>query len=625
MYLKPIDKTIFGDRIRTPEPPEINEFYPLPKDYLDLSKNGQRLARVNACSLQRTPEEYVVAWDFFRHYYLYPWDGCLLYSGYRVPSPPFHYEMTHAMATHQYATRACPRGYAKSTVLDENVLLRLITRRMYIILMVFASFSIQKERFGIFQDVLMNCPAMLDDFDVLPSKGSGLTFNLEVLWTRFRSRIKGTVTGGKKRGTRPRPNWIAMDDPEYDGSESTDLEKLRREFRTHLFKILLPAGQKGAQFWWPGTMISKQTSLYLANSGQDPQYSQWDNRVYSAIITHPDGSRESLWPEHMSLEELDQLALDLGDYFGSEYLNQPGDSLGSSFKVHPDLCNYELDRNESLPPRLDMNPITYTVKTGEDNGQVQTTTIEEPLAALTEKLFIFMTVDLAYTQNADSDFSAISVVGVDKKYDCMFVLDCWQGKVATDQLIRKIVELGTLWNVSLVAVEAVLLQVIFYEQVAAAVKDLKSDWNPSVIPIAYRGATSDKAKRIAALSWRFNNFRIKFPLAKEKSGHWAEMMHQVRHFCSGVKDGNLQHDDLIDTLAMTQFVGKTSERLKLVEDVRQLKPIDHIRNGEMVHPDTGIPWAAGINLDELTANDIFDTVNFEQEPRNPLASSLGKP
>ena len=58
-----------------------NPLYPLPADYMELSEEGQRLARVNACRMwtdtkNRTPKEiseaFVAAVRFFDLWYLVP-------------------------------------------------------------------------------------------------------------------------------------------------------------------------------------------------------------------------------------------------------------------------------------------------------------------------------------------------------------------------------------------------------------------------------------------------------------------------------------------------------------------------------------------------------------------------
>jgi hypothetical protein len=72
-------------------PSTDNPRYPLPPDYEELSTEGQRLARVNACLQTDTPRASALSWNFFRNYYLMPDPA----SGYDpmfykniLPSPP---------------------------------------------------------------------------------------------------------------------------------------------------------------------------------------------------------------------------------------------------------------------------------------------------------------------------------------------------------------------------------------------------------------------------------------------------------------------------------------------------------------------------------------------------------
>jgi len=47
-----------------------NPWYPLPKDYPELTPEGQKQARLAALRRQDTPLEFVAAWDLFRRLYL---------------------------------------------------------------------------------------------------------------------------------------------------------------------------------------------------------------------------------------------------------------------------------------------------------------------------------------------------------------------------------------------------------------------------------------------------------------------------------------------------------------------------------------------------------------------------
>lgn len=624
MFLKPLTKTCEGLDIKTPEKSSI---YPLMHDHRDLTAAGKRLSRINACSLQRTSDEYVAAWNFFRRAYLYPMEACQLYAGDITESPPFHYEMVHAMAEYHYATRACPRGFAKSTITDENILLRSFTRPLHATLMCLASHDLLEERFGIFQDTLINNEFLQQDFPgLIPKKNEG-QFNLSMIQLKNGARIKGVVTHGKKRGTKPRPHWIVLDDPEYDPSETSDMGKIRREFKRRLFQVLIPCGAKESQLWWPGTIISRQLSLYAANSGTDPQFEMWNHRIYSAY----DKERNPLWPQQFDMEWLENKKLVLQGSFGAEYMNQPGESGETTFSIHESLNSYHVDRTMGLSPYQDNAPVSSEVVVKvDDRGRLETEEVEEPLSDLVRKLQIIMLVDSAVTATADSDYSAITIQGFDRKNDVMWVLDAWQGKVKEEVLIEKIIELGQLWLPRLVGIEAISLQLKFYEAVSAKLKDLPATrWQPKSYPIKYGSHHNmSKENRIGGIAWRFSTYRIKLPLHLSSQPHWSELIEQIRDFQQETKNGNLQYDDLLDTLAMSQYVAKSSERAKYQEDVRPVTAIDKIRRHEYQDPNTGINLVSALDISKLTCEDIHNLSIDAYERgletgRNSLKTKIG--
>ena len=73
-----------------------NVLWPLPPDYFDLSRDGMRLARVNACrqwmlrprNLQDKGDNYVGSLKFFDAYYLSP-DAAADFNPYFYPKEPF--------------------------------------------------------------------------------------------------------------------------------------------------------------------------------------------------------------------------------------------------------------------------------------------------------------------------------------------------------------------------------------------------------------------------------------------------------------------------------------------------------------------------------------------------------
>ena len=117
-----------------------NPFYPLPTDYPDLSMEGQRQARINACRLwtakDRNPQEiaeaFAASMRFFDMWYLHAdkesdFDP-LFYDDDPLETPEFHYDILKQWAGSPRNICIAPRGSAKSFLVRKACLLRMISR-----------------------------------------------------------------------------------------------------------------------------------------------------------------------------------------------------------------------------------------------------------------------------------------------------------------------------------------------------------------------------------------------------------------------------------------------------------------------------------------------------------------
>jgi len=100
---------------------EGNPYFPLPVEYPKLTPEVQREERVKAVSSFKTPDEFVVAWSFFRSYYLSTTEQGFFYKTL-VDSPQFHYQMVKDLWQFSYNVTAAPRGAAKCLRGDQRVL-----------------------------------------------------------------------------------------------------------------------------------------------------------------------------------------------------------------------------------------------------------------------------------------------------------------------------------------------------------------------------------------------------------------------------------------------------------------------------------------------------------------------
>lgn len=582
-------------------PREGNPLWPLPPDYEALSRDGQRLARINACSLHRTPELWVAAWNFFRRTYLMTTEPGFFYGDDLVESPPFHYSMISDIGQYGNNLHGAPRGFAKSTLADEVILLLALTRPRFPTSLCLASENLLSERFEIYMRQFRENQFILDDFGSQePARGKG-SWNQHVLSLTNGSRIKGFPVMGRKRGTKPRPKLLVLDDPEYDPSGSTDMQKLRNQFDWLLFRVLLPMGQKGMNMWWIGTIISKQSALYYASHSDDARFARFWNRSVLAV-EEPDenGEYRPIWDAYMSKEEIETTEAKMGSAaFGAEYRNAPGEGTDATFPLDPTRHGYWVIGDLGDDPLTSMATIRYHQKDASSEKYVERL---EEAGLLISKMQRIMLMDYASTVGPHSDYSALAVLGFLPPTDILWVLDVWAGRVRQPALLHQIYRLGRKWRVRVVGVEAVAMQEAIADSVTEYLGTLgeATGWSPRVLPIRYPYGLR-KTDRIGGMSWRFASARIKLPYHLEATPIGRMMFQNFRDFRAEAPDGNLQHDDLIDAICMYQQIRRSRSSGAFDSEPREAScPAEALAAGDLYYKGTDILTLSGMNASEIT-------------------------
>lgn len=408
--------------------------------------------------------------------------------------------------------------------------------------------------------------------------------------------------GSKKRGTKPRPRFVILDDPEYDTSSSSDTKKIREDFEALLFRVLLNMTEKNVRMLWTGTMISKQTSLWAACKGDDPRFRKWRRKIVSVYTENDKGVSVPTWKNYFGHKEIQKKKDLIGAAaFATEYLNRPGVGVETTFPLDPEHCYYYIDGDIGSVPHQSDAPVSYNIKIkGQDQPQKTVT----PLRELLSKMTIIGTVDYAPTVSKHSDYSSVIIQGFQSPGDILWVLDCFVGKVKDAELARIIWKMGQKWRPRVIGIEAVSLQQRFYEMVDAFFSDNSRDglWTPKVFPIRYPGNPS-KTDKIAGMQWRFTSHRIKFPGHLRQAPHWKDLFHQVEEFQAEAKDGNLQHDDAVDALAMYQFVLRNRGAHSALPAEKKDTPVQRLQNGE-VTDSMGLPLVLSIDPNKLTREEF---------------------
>lgn len=581
----------------------------LPPDYADLTKAGQKKARLAVVCNESTPEAAVQGWKFFREVYLRNEEA----SGYRyyrrwAPSPAFHAHIVEDFYRYPLTVLAAPRGFAKSTVVSEEFpVKRALVRPGTRTTIINATLSLCKERMENIKPLFETNELIRHDFGELkPAKGKGL-WTQQTISLSNGSRISFFPTEGKKRGVRP--DAIIIDDAEWDPKNEVSAARLKGEFERLLFKVILPMADEGVPVFWIGTVADAQLYIWTALRAVDPRFKLWHSHHLKAEWTDDAGRRQLLWPEKKTAKFLDRQRAVLGpSAYASEFLNSPATDEDKILRPDEVLDTYVIDGEWSNPWTSNAMLKYYLVPRGETEGVPR----RVKLCDFLPKVYIFATIDVARTIGPMSDFAVVHIMAFDSD-DTLWSLDCWAGKVRDVGLIERIRILGHLWRPRVVGVEWVPIQDKIYQRVRAE-GEKWLDWKPRILPIKYPPGV-EKTDRIEDLEWRFRFHKIKYPAESDRIQNPAYRMlwHQTRNFTPGL--GLLDHDDVIDTAAMAQYVKRGKPTLARAEAGRLARP----------HP-AGIHPGSGINASELTMQEIDELMDeayrAEQEYDPPALSEV---
>lgn len=593
-------------------PKSDNPYWPLPADYPTLSEGGKRLARVNAASLRGKPDLEVAAWDFFRRYYLFPTNVGFFYKHGVVESSHFHYQWIWDWAQHTRTITSAPRSAAKSTILREVLLRDMLTRKYFETVGFFA-----KQDFVTFcSEILMSQvehnERILQDFGRLkPKRGEGI-WNHSQIKLRNGSMFTGMSIRGAVLGMRP--HKIFFDDVEKDDDLVVSPSDLIESFKSFLFNTIVPMAERGVAIRVIGTHLNHRTFIHWLNTTEDPRIANnWHRTRMKAVYTNRDGSTRYLWAAKLSKSWLDDRLAEMGPAaFAAQYLNEPGTDAEHLLPFHSELNSCMVEKPDDAwhtnPLESGAELISYKLVGWEDPVKkvgAKLKRLARAVGPTVGPMRRFITVDYASTANESSDFSVVHVLGLensDDYRDTLWSLDCWAGKVSKEELVRRIFMACRKWQVPLVAIEAYPVQMETFERLSCDLAALFGGEPvtvvPRILPIKFPAKMS-KAEKIAGLGWRFRDFRVKIPIDRGDNPAYRMLIHQIENATTDL--ALLRHDDVIDTLAMHQAIGKPRPSVK--EDI--LKPpdaIEMLRKGEYTYEDSGIPVLSGINASDIPAD-----------------------
>lgn len=514
-----------------PLPSEGGHPFLLPHDYDSLTIDGQRDARLNAVrqwTIPRAPQQaaeaLIACYQFFHTYYLREDVDASFHPGFfddePLPMAPFHLDIVGANAAYPNIVVGAPRGSAKSTVLEQLRLLKLVSRPLYSFTVGTASSRLCR-RWGTRFLLQIDSNARLnDDFGydfggrLKPPRGKA-PFSTEVAYLNNGSWVAHTTTGSRQRGDRPFE--FHFDDPEYDpDGESTSMQRLRDETERLIFKIIMPmVAREGRRLTWLGTIISRQHLLFKAfgsttdSFGFDPRFAYWHRMLLRALYRLPSGEEVSIWPEMWSVQKLHEIKASIGPaQFRSEYQNDPGAGEGQYFfldKRH----SYEITNPDHL---LSSNPTQSSATISWDRkGQ----RCSQPLSEFLSSNPVFLTVDSAPTSSVTSDFNAIAVMAI-TPFNELFVLDIFNRRVKEHVTALEALRLADKWKASVIGVELHSKSQGLYGSLqhllgtrAESIANISH--LPSLRPI--RVGYAAKTSRISAMQYRFGDPQVTDPSA----------------------------------------------------------------------------------------------------------------
>lgn len=576
------------------------DLWPLPRDYEELSLEGQKQARLSVLHNQSTPFDLVVAWDFFRRCYL-GGAGKLFYKNGFEESPDFHYEMVYDLGEHARNAIAAPRGSAKSTVggLEVPMLLSL-TRPHYEISLGLATDRLVEERFDkIIQQFVQNELILRDFGEVKPPRGQSI-WNHHHLHLMNGAVLKGLSVMGKKRGGRPR--LFILDDPENDPDSDSQAaaQAVVEKFEMIMFRQIIPMLESGSSIFWIGTLINRRSFLYHATTGDDSRFDFWNRKVLKAIAYDKDDPKKVyvLWPEKWSQEILEARREEIGESaFASEYCNEPVSAQERILVIDPRKNEYSVDGEFDWEnPLTHMGLIKWSERFMEPGHRVYKD-FEKPFREHVLPMYRILLFDYGSGLSQYNDHSCIAVLGFDTS-NTLWILDMWLGRAKDATLLRLIYEKGLAWRPRVLGIEAVSIQMSFAEAVKEYIDDMEdkvsTPWRARVFPITYPAKVT-KAQRIAGMEWRFRPGKIKYPA--HLAGKWPfdQLYAQTEDFTPDL--ALLPRDDAIDTISMSQYVVKNRGG-KFIKEKQKPGLLERIRrNLPLVR---GIPLLSGVSSQDIT-------------------------
>jgi hypothetical protein len=615
-------------------PREGNLHFPLPADYEELTWEGQREARLNACCLSRTgdPEDFVWAWAFFREEYLFPMPPGRWYDVGLVPSPPEHYEFVHAVAAHRRNIFIYPRNFAKSTLAREVQLLQLLTGIGYLGLSVHVHNDYVENSGGKLKDMLEENPYILGDFgENKPKKGQRKwsTYNLHLM---NGNRWFGRSIMGKLPGSRA--TEIFFDDVEFDQKMRIAPSQLHEQVDRTIGGYIIPMMRGGhGRFHMVGTFHTRKFFVYHAATAK-PEEDDRFVKYHKIMLGVEDDQGARLWEDWYDDDFLEEVRQELSaEEYGSQYMNRPGTGKQRVIQLHPELSYYVVPNPDEAyvidPLNSEADLVTWRPTPDADlsGSRPKTEKIVRPFGETVSNMYRLLVADPIREPSWKSDLACVMVVGIEHSEhfkDTWYYLDMRMDRCSDSTFMDWIWELGLKWQVRVCGIEAVSTQQKLVERIAGDFADraVRAGWAPKIYPIRYdaefgHAKRESKGKRIGRVVWRYEQHRMKLPRHLVRRGPpWSTFRQQLDDFTESLD--LLPFDDAIDCSVMPAFMVRPRGNFpqptskQVAGDIFQM-----MRNGTWHDPTTHQPLLAACSMQDLPPDivELMQTRRFEAQER----------
>lgn len=297
----------------------MSQLNKLREDLLVLYKNKEYDHIKSFFSYWKSEDEKIDKIVLFGHFFLSHY--------FKDTTPKFHREIIHMIMSLDNEYFACPRGFAKTTMVQTCCLFETVNKLQKYIVIIEKTFTEASEVIDAIRSEFADNDLLKLVYGSLLPKGTRKAGEVkepdsegDIVINGVRFRAKGfetTIRGLKYRDTRP--TKIICDDVEKD--EHINSAEQRKKYEDNFNQGIVPALDINGSIKCVGTILhydSLLLNLITSHNG----------KIYRAYEPN-DPENTLLWPSRWTYEALEKKRVDMqldgkgGSAFAKEYLNDP--------------------------------------------------------------------------------------------------------------------------------------------------------------------------------------------------------------------------------------------------------------------------------------------------------------